>query len=507
MSKVIQGYFPHGPKLPAAPPPVPFAGRPPQPPVVQRHANAVALPPNLLRLGNRTGQPLPAPLLREMESLFAASFGDVRIHTGNEASSIGAHAFTEGASIYFAPGHFNPGTPNGKQLLGHELTHVIQQRQGRARNPFGSGVAVVHDRMMEAEADRMGVRAAAPISAPVQAKLNPRFTPPPPRPARNRIVQNCIVQRSTSDPNPIRDVIRQVRNTGQYYKGLFSENLDKTLRNTGKHFTGIGRDLVKFKPSDEDWFHTRAKKKVFNYGVDVVTDNINLIWDVTKGYGSGVFSKVIPKTRDRLDPSNIMTVFTNPDLVKSYLSQRKTQIVQPIDFYYDPAGFAGKKSSQYKNTLYNVKDIYLGLDSDRRFKHGSNVVVDMTQQTIATAVGMWATMFTLFNAFPGARQNTKDMRDKLFPKEKLHGKVMRQFPLRLMFANPISRLFGNPWLAAAALVYTSLASIGLSLRDSRELMEKNPEIYRRLKENGTDTYRSGSYVDLIEATVGHSKKQ
>jgi len=241
--------------------------------------------------------------------------------------------------------------------------------------------------------------------------------------------------------------------------------------------------------------------------VDVVTDNINLIWDVTKGYGSGVFSKVIPKTRDRLDPSNIMTVFTNPDLVKSYLSQRKTQIVQPIDFYYDPAGFAGKKSSQYKNTLYNVKDIYLGLDSDRRFKHGSNVVVDMTQQTIATAVGMWATMFTLFNAFPGARQNTKDMRDKLFPKEKLHGKVMRQFPLRLMFANPISRLFGNPWLAAAALVYTSLASIGLSLRDSRELMEKNPEIYRRLKENGTDTYRSGSYVDLIEATVGHSKKQ
>ena len=48
----------------------------------------------------------------------------------------------------------------GQQLLGHELTHVLQQRAGRVSNPFGSGTAVVQDHALEAEADRMGMKAA-----------------------------------------------------------------------------------------------------------------------------------------------------------------------------------------------------------------------------------------------------------------------------------------------------------------------------------------------------------
>lgn len=96
-----------------------------------------------------------------MESFFNTSFADVRVHVGAQASSIGALAFTHGSNLYFAPGQYNPGTPQGQQLLGHELTHVVQQRAGRVRNPFGSGVAVVQDRGMEAEADRMGMLAAS----------------------------------------------------------------------------------------------------------------------------------------------------------------------------------------------------------------------------------------------------------------------------------------------------------------------------------------------------------
>jgi hypothetical protein len=30
----------------------------------------------------------------------------------------------------FGPGRFNPATPEGKRLLAHELTHVVQQRAG-----------------------------------------------------------------------------------------------------------------------------------------------------------------------------------------------------------------------------------------------------------------------------------------------------------------------------------------------------------------------------------------
>jgi GNAT superfamily N-acetyltransferase len=95
-----------------------------------------------------------------MEAALGANFSDVRIHVGPEAASIGAIAFTWGTDIHFSPGQYNPHTPHGQFLLGHELTHVVQQRAGRVSNPFGSGVAVVQDGALEAEADRMGRMAA-----------------------------------------------------------------------------------------------------------------------------------------------------------------------------------------------------------------------------------------------------------------------------------------------------------------------------------------------------------
>jgi hypothetical protein len=106
------------------------------------------------------GIPLPKDVLSKMEGAFGASFSDVRVHVGSEAASIGAIAFTWGSNIHFAPGQYNPQTPHGQFLLGHELTHVVQQRAGRVSNPFGAGVAVVQDHALEAEADRMGRLAA-----------------------------------------------------------------------------------------------------------------------------------------------------------------------------------------------------------------------------------------------------------------------------------------------------------------------------------------------------------
>jgi predicted SprT family Zn-dependent metalloprotease len=107
------------------------------------------------------GQPLPTNVRQKMESFFGASFADVRVHVGPQATSIGALAFTQGSHIHFAPGQYNPASPQGQQVLGHELAHVVQQRAGRVRNPFGSGVAVVQDRHLESEADQMGARAAS----------------------------------------------------------------------------------------------------------------------------------------------------------------------------------------------------------------------------------------------------------------------------------------------------------------------------------------------------------
>src|SRR5262249_11788924 len=122
---------------------------------------SMQIPDALLRARRGMGQPIPEPVRVKMERALGADFSDVRIHVGPEASSIGALAFAHGSDIYFAAGQYNPHTTHGQRLLGHELTHVVQQRGGRVRNPCGSGVAVAQDPNLEAEAERLGMFAAA----------------------------------------------------------------------------------------------------------------------------------------------------------------------------------------------------------------------------------------------------------------------------------------------------------------------------------------------------------
>jgi hypothetical protein len=77
------------------------------------------------------GSPLPDELREFMEPRFGADFGNVRVHTSNEAAQLNralqARAFTRGADIFFNEGNYNPAESSGRQLLAHELTHVVQQ--------------------------------------------------------------------------------------------------------------------------------------------------------------------------------------------------------------------------------------------------------------------------------------------------------------------------------------------------------------------------------------------
>ena len=124
---------------------------------IQMRPGIDAFPVNLSR--KMGGMPLPREIQAKLEAAMGASFSDVRVHVGSEASSIGAIAFTWGTDIHFAPGQYNPHTQQGQMLLAHELVHVVQQRAGRVTNPFGNGVAVVQDQLLEAEADRLGRQA------------------------------------------------------------------------------------------------------------------------------------------------------------------------------------------------------------------------------------------------------------------------------------------------------------------------------------------------------------
>ncbi|NEP28586.1 DUF4157 domain-containing protein, partial [Moorena sp. SIO3I6] len=44
---------------------------------------------------------------------------------------IQARAFTTGKDIFFRQGEYNPGSQEGKKLIAHELTHVVQQTGGQ----------------------------------------------------------------------------------------------------------------------------------------------------------------------------------------------------------------------------------------------------------------------------------------------------------------------------------------------------------------------------------------
>lgn len=78
------------------------------------------------------GQPLPDSARDFFEPRFGADFSQVRVHTGSTAAesaqAINAKAFTTGKDIVFNSGQYSPDSSQGKHLLAHELTHVLQQR-------------------------------------------------------------------------------------------------------------------------------------------------------------------------------------------------------------------------------------------------------------------------------------------------------------------------------------------------------------------------------------------
>lgn len=79
------------------------------------------------------GRSLPAGERSFMERRLGHDFGSVRVHTGDgavaAAQAVEARAFTVGSDVVFGAGQYRPGTPAGRRLLAHELTHVVQQQQ------------------------------------------------------------------------------------------------------------------------------------------------------------------------------------------------------------------------------------------------------------------------------------------------------------------------------------------------------------------------------------------
>lgn len=92
------------------------------------------------------GAPIPTSTREFMEQRFRTDFSRVRIHSAGYSDQLSkrlnAQAFAVGDDIYFSSGKYQPNSTEGRHLLAHELTHVVQQAgtlravQRLIRTPF-----------------------------------------------------------------------------------------------------------------------------------------------------------------------------------------------------------------------------------------------------------------------------------------------------------------------------------------------------------------------------------
>jgi len=133
-----------------------------------------------------TGKPMPEAVQQKMEAAFGTGFSDVRIHEGAQAAAINAIAYTQANHIHFQPGEYNPTSPKGQALLGHELAHVLQQRQGRVKRTMqAEGLPINDENALEQEAElaaqrvtqnqAIGSSHAQPATSPTQIGVAQRY--------------------------------------------------------------------------------------------------------------------------------------------------------------------------------------------------------------------------------------------------------------------------------------------------------------------------------------------
>ena len=94
-------------------------------------SGGMAAPADVHQVLSSGGSQLDPSVRAYMEPRFGRDFGGVRVHTDNRAAEsargINARAYTQGNNVVFGEGQYAPDTAEGKRLIAHELTHVVQQ--------------------------------------------------------------------------------------------------------------------------------------------------------------------------------------------------------------------------------------------------------------------------------------------------------------------------------------------------------------------------------------------
>ena len=122
------------------------------------HTDRSEVPPIVHDVLRSPGQSLDTAISQFMEPRFGYDFSSVRIHTDAQASestrSVNALAYTVGNHLVFRSGQYDTQSRPGRNLLAHELTHVVQQsrHQGVMKRALEIGS---ENNQAEIEADRI----------------------------------------------------------------------------------------------------------------------------------------------------------------------------------------------------------------------------------------------------------------------------------------------------------------------------------------------------------------
>jgi hypothetical protein len=161
--------------MPLAHPPLRRSGSSGYVPIQRVGLEGGLVPPEVEAAINRArggGQPLEGAVQAQMSEALGHDFSRVRVHTDSEANDLNrqlsAKAFTTGSDIFFERGVYEPGSSSGRELIAHELSHVVQQSSGRV-NGDGSGMTVrPAGEAFEQEADRVAEAVTRSMNTSVQ---------------------------------------------------------------------------------------------------------------------------------------------------------------------------------------------------------------------------------------------------------------------------------------------------------------------------------------------------
>ncbi len=186
---------------------------------------------NSIPVQRKKNKNLPEDLQAKMEYSFGQDFSNVKIQKNSQdAVNLNALAFTQGDSIHFAPGKFNPNSKSGQELLGHELTHVVQQREGKVKSTSQvKGIPMNDDQRLEREANDLGKNASRGKDVTIH---NPKLS--------SANIKPPISQPNNSGPNNYLPIQRK----DEVLQAKWTDDLANVATGIGSGIVSVGEDLA-----------------------------------------------------------------------------------------------------------------------------------------------------------------------------------------------------------------------------------------------------------------------